>query len=50
MKSIIKQLYNGDLCLSERGTACVAEFRGMRDIAVQAHDAGDFGGGKEWLI
>lgn len=39
MKSIIKQLYNGDLCLSERTTVCVSEFRTARDIAVQAHNA-----------
>lgn len=39
MKSVIKQLYNGDLCLSERTTTCVSEFRTARDIAVQAHDA-----------
>lgn len=38
MKSIIKQIYNGDLCISERTTACVSEFRTARDIAVQAHD------------
>lgn len=38
MRSIIKQIYNGDLCLSERTTACVSEFRTARDIAVQAHD------------
>lgn len=38
MKSVIKGLYNGDLCLSERTAACVSEFRTARDIAVHAHD------------
>lgn len=38
MKSVIKQLYNGDLCLSERTVTCVSEFRTAKDIAVQAHD------------
>lgn len=39
MRSIIQQIYNGDLHLNERTTACVSEFRAVRDIAVQAHDA-----------
>lgn len=39
MRSIIKQIYNGDLDLCERGAACVSEFRATRDIAVQAHNA-----------
>lgn len=39
MKSIIKQIYNDDLCISERAKACISEFRTARDIAVQAHDA-----------
>ena len=39
MKSIIRQIYGGDLCLSERTVACISEFRTARDIAVQAHDS-----------
>lgn len=39
MKSIIKQIYSGDLYLSERVEACVSEFRAVRDVAVQAHNA-----------
>lgn len=38
MKSVIRQLYNGDLCLSEQTATCVSEFCTARDIAVQAHD------------
>lgn len=37
MRSIIQQICNGDLHLNERTTACVSEFRAVRDIAVQAH-------------
>lgn len=39
MKSVIRQLYNGDLCLSERTATCDSEFCTARYIAVQAHDA-----------
>lgn len=37
MRSIIQQICNGDLHLNERTTACVSEFRAVRDIAVQVH-------------
>lgn len=39
MKSVIGQIYVGDLCPSERTISCVSEFRTARDVAVQAHDS-----------
>ncbi|MGI5984664.1 MAG: hypothetical protein GXY01_02140 [Clostridiales bacterium] len=38
MQKILEQIYNGELCPSERSEVCVEKFRTAKKAAVQAHD------------
>ena len=39
MQSVIKQIYSGELCPTERSNVCITEFYTAKNVAVLAHDA-----------
>ncbi len=39
MQSVIKQIYSGELCPTERSKVCIAEFYTARNAALQTHNA-----------
>ena len=39
MQRVIKQIYSGELCPTERSKVCIAEFYTAKNAAVRAHNA-----------